>query len=412
MKHHTIGYLEMAKKPYELKIQKNTDGLIQNHLIVDQMGGGKTNLLMSICWGQYKAYKESKGKYGVLPIVFVPDFEWGKVSLASKDDNIAPEYSPEGIDAELVTFPCCGKPSYMQHPVFSIDFHDLDVEDICQFANMKTLKEIGQVRKLLNSFGDKVVDMELFIHALETGPESVSALYEVFFKLNEMGLFNTSRYPVFSWEESFKKLKPIIFNLGDVSDEIFQALAGYLLRKLKELGQYKYNHCVLKKNKIDEAKTLGKDSALTLSEWDQFLLKWFNIGILIDEAPTVLPATTSSTLTGYPATRHFKTLSTNRGRKMGIKYTYLITQYYMDVYYKFRRRPRFLWLGSEVSKEDKDYMRENKIINRDDISMILSNPKFNFCIIDTKHYQDNFDELRRLAGAARVKIYRSPCGVF
>lgn len=267
---YPLGFLKVSKKTHYLKFLKNTPDLIENHLIVDQMGGGKTNLLTSITYGLFKAFSESKGKEGALPICMMPKFEWYKVNLASRNDNIAPELSPKSMNPSLITFPVCKKPEHIPIPQYSIDFRDLTYEDIGMFANLKSNDSLGDIKKILLEIGEQ--DIELFVDNLE-GKKKLSGLYYVFSELQHKGLFDTERFPVFDWKALIRELKPIIINFGTITDSLFQALGGYLFRKLFELGDYNFNYVILKKDAIFEAKQQGKVTDLKLSEEDKFFLR-------------------------------------------------------------------------------------------------------------------------------------------
>lgn len=416
---YSLGHLSKKGEDFVLPIPKNTDDLIENSLIVDQMGGGKTNLLMSLVYGYHSQYVQTNGERGVLPVVFVPKFEWYKMGLASEHDNIAPGLLPESVETSQVTFPVCEKPDVVKMPEYSIPFSDLTIEDIGSFSGMRSNKDLGEIQGLLESLG-KDPSIHQFLDAMWTrnrdGERQLiskySALYYTFSKLERTGLFNTQNYPVFSWKELVMKKQPIVLNFGRVQNSVFQGLGGYLLRELESLGDYKYNHVVLKKNTIDEARQRGEKPPFQLTEEENFFLKWFNIGLFIDEAPKLFTNTTSSTLAGFPATKSFKTISGNDGRKMGFKYTVLITQFYKDVYFSFRKRPTRVYFGNKISKEDFDFIAEEKILHPNDMHALLSNKKFCFTMVDMPRYRKYWRHPARRMACYKFKAYRSPCGVF
>lgn len=413
---YLFGLKTLSKKPFHVKFKKITDDLSERHLILDQQGGGKTGVMMSLVYGQNKAFQESKGKYGAFCIVFVTKFEWLKVRLASLDNNIAPGLSPEQLDATHLTFPCCGKSRHIIMPEVSINFKDLTVEDIGAFANMKTVNELGSIKSLIETLPEGF-DIDEFLEGMKNEDGKVykeyRGLYYIFSTLHEQGLFDTETYPEFDWFEYLCKMKPIIFSFGKITNALYQALVGVLLRKLYELGDFKFNESLYKYNMLIKAKEQGKKlENVELTFLDKFLISYFNLALFIDEAPKLFPPTPSRNLKSYPATYHFKEISSNDGRKIGFKYAYLITQYYKDIYDSLRGRAGYLWFGNKVSSEDRQFLADHNILHRDDIPIILKNDKFCFSLVDHQRYKNLIQSKARARAISKFKVYRSPCGLF
>lgn len=419
---HPLGYTQNSKQIFNFELKKNTDSLSERHIILDQMGGGKTGLIMSFAYGMYKAYNETKGKYGALPIVFVTKFEWAKVKLASLDDNIAPSLDPEALDCNLVTFPCCGKSRHIEMDEFAIEFNDLSVEDIGRLANMKSIDELGSIKALIKSLPDNynISDfLDLMFIESQDGTMRIKkefqGLYYIFSTLEELGLFDTKKYKIFDWKKLLYTLKPIIFSFGHITNEIYQALVGYLLRKLYDIGNYRLDESLFKYNKLLEAKQKDLDIKkleIELTDYDKFLISRFHIAIFVDEAPKLFVPTNSRNLKSYPATYYFQIISSNDGRKLGFKYSFLVTQYIKDIYDKLRKRNGYWWFGNKVSTEDRDFLATEKIILYDDIPKILNNPKFCFSMVDMNDYANNINSILRGRAVTKIQIFRSPCGVF
>ncbi|MFW9872647.1 MAG: hypothetical protein ACFFG0_06050 [Candidatus Thorarchaeota archaeon] len=413
---YPIGYMEKSKKDFHLDLQKNTSDLIINNLIIDFMGGGKSNLLSSIAYGQFQTYIKTSGERGSLPIIFSPKFEYLKLSLPSKDDNIAPQLSPDSMDAIQITFPICQPPELLKDELEmrSIIFNDMTTEDIGLLAGITKSKGLGRIKKILKEIG-KNYTIEQFIDYLEnpeTGRQDYSDLYYVYSTFYDIGLFDNEKYKPFKWEEELTKLKPIIINFGKMWDNQIQSLGGYLLRKLYELGDWVHDNVKLKSDFIKDRKKNKIESDLKFTEREKFLKKYFNLSLLIDEAPRLLTYTVSTTLTSYPANRYFQIISSNDGRKLGFRYNYVVTQFFADMYHKFRRRYRYIWFGNKVTGEDRDYITSNKILNPNDVTIVLRNKKFFFTVVDMQNYNNYKDEEIRKRFITRFKTYRCPCGVF
>ena len=423
---YPLGFLEKSKKTYCLDLPINSSDLIVNNLILDFMGGGKTNLLTSIAYGQFKAFKESDAKRGTIPIIFSPKFEYMKIKIPSKDDNIAPELRPDGIDAIQITFPICNPPDYIIDllDMRSIIFEDLSVEEIALLGGIsptntelmsKIKLALDKLRAEFSPFGiEEFIDyIKNFTDLDEAGKKKkrgpdITQLYYHFSTYYEIGLFDNKKYPPFVWKDEIKKLKPVVINFGKMWDSQIQSLGGYMLRKLHEFGDWIYDNVRVKGEFIKGLKEMD----LTFTEEEKFFGKYFYVSLLIDEAPKMLTYTTSSTLTNFPANKYFQVISSNEGRKLGFKYTYIVTQFFADMYHKFRRRYRFVWFGNRVTGEDRVYISDKQILSDEDIPLILNNKKFFFTVIDMNGYNNNKKhEAIRRKWVTKFMVYRSPCGV-
>jgi len=406
----TIGYYRGKKTPFELEMPQNlTTTMNQNFLMLARQGTGKTNLFMIMIHALIKAYKENNADYGAIPIIFSPLFEFTQMNLPSKDENLAPYQTPEGVECLQFTFKIANPPPDLDVRILGIDFKLLTQEDICSFAGFSgDLKVLGNVQKLLERMRAEKpnYDIDDFLEKVYEEKPLKDALYYVFSKLKEQGFFD-KQYAQIDWMAWIKERKPIIFNFGEIDDKFtYNAIVGVLLAGLWDLSNQFYS-AFLKNQRIELLKSEGKEyeNKYTMSEDEKFLLKNFWIAIFMDEAHQILHNTKSTDLKYFPAHSYYKKIADLMGRKRGFKYNFLITQKCMELYYGFRKSFTYLFLGSTIFQNDKDYMQDELSIKKDHIGAITALNKYEWAVVNLDKYHS-----RKANCIKKFKAYLSPCG--
>ena len=401
----------------------------KNILLLAQQGSGKTNLLMLNIYMMYKTYLETGSDFGCLPIIFTPTYEFLKMSRPSKNVNMPPELVPEGINASHITFECCEPIDSELLEIVSFKFNDLTVEDICAFAGLandssifgavqkiKERIEYGWIEKIKveeeystknGEIKTKMVSKEIehppnpdynvddFIEMVVSENSLKNALYYVYTKLKKLGMFNEDK--IFDLRELIKRQKPIIFHFGDLDDKnIMSSLAGIIMRKLWEIGQEYYNATLKTRKDV-------------FTDWEMFLLKNFTIGLFMEEAHQILYATRSGGMaieSNHPAHAWFKKITTLMGRKRGFKYSFIITQAFMEIFYGVRKKFTFLMIGDSIFPDDINFIESDLKVNPKHLIKMTRLPKFSWTILDIEKYG------KRKAGcASKFRSYLSPCGI-
>lgn len=386
-----------------------TTTMNQNFLFLARQGVGKTNLFMNIVYSLIKTYWEEESGYGAIPIVFSPLFEFTQLSLPSKNENLAPMQMPEGIECLQFTFKIANPPPDMNIRVLGLRFNELTQEDICAFAGFSgDLKILGNVQKLLlrmrNDNPSYTID-DFLEEVLEEKPLK-DALYYVFSKLKEDGFFDDSLEHIdwFSW---IKERKPIIFNFGDIDDKFtYNSITGILLGGLWKLSTKFYN-AFLKNQRLENRKSQGLriESYHLLTDDESFLLKNFWVALLFDEAHQIFHATKSTELKYFPAHSYYKKISDLMGRKRGFKYNLLVTQKCMELYYGFRKSFTYLYVGSIIFQNDREYMNTELGIKKEHISRICRLTKYEWAVVNLDLYHSRVTKCIR-----KFKSYLSPSG--
>jgi len=405
-----IGFLRKSKVPYRLVLPQNlTTTMNQNFLMLAKQGTGKTNLFMCIVHALYKAYMEEDSQFGAIPIIFSPLFEFTQMNLPSKNENLAPGQTPEGIECLQFTFKMANPPQDADVRVLGINFNALTQEDICAFAGFSgDLKILGNVQKLLMKLRDEIPDYTIddFLAKVWEEKPLKDALYYVFSRLKEDGFFDEDLERI-DWMSWIRERKPIIFNFGEIDDKfVYNSLTGILLNGLWALSTKFYN-AFLKYQRLQDRKERGLEisEAQKLTEDEAFLLKNFWIALLFDEAHQIFHATKSTELKYYPAHSYYKKISDLMGRKRGFKYNFLVTQKCMELYYGFRKSFSKLFVGSVIFQNDKDYMYTELGIKKDHIQDICRLGKYEWAVVDLDKYHSRITKCIK-----KIKSYLSPCG--
>jgi len=415
-----IGEYIKSKESFKFDFPENKPDLVRNYLLFDKQGSGKTNLLMNICFEMYKLYYEREGKYGCLPIVFSPFFEWATLGVPSKENNLSPFREPESLETIQLTFTMSRPQNPTKFKIIAFDFKDLTVEDIGSFANAKTNEALGKIRKIINMLKEgytlkkKGSQEEItaepnpdytikdFLQLVEILFGVADSLYYVFAKLNDNDFFNVNIYGSFDWLYYIKQRKPIIISFGNITDKnMYQAVGGYMLRKLFELSN-RYFDVFLKASEINSGMI---ENNLTPDE--EFLLKYYKISLLFEEAHQFFPNTTSTTLTSFPVIDYYMKISQQVGRKQGHKFNFLISQKSKFLYHGLRMEADGIFLGSKLSQDDRELLKDTyKSLDDDLINYFVRLPKFSFCLFHPNRFTDG------LGGYAdKFKVYRSPSGM-
>ena len=397
---YPLGVNRISKNTFYYNFPQNSDQFIRTGLFLSHQGDGKTNLLQSLVYGYKKAFDETKGKCGAIPIVFSILFEWTQINYPSKDDNVSPELEPDGIEAIQYTFQLANPPEEEKKlEIVSIPFCDLTVEDLALFCGLRSNKELGIIAKYVKFLKKEKPDYTIddFIDYIVEDKGVADALYYVFDKLRGEGFFNQD-YLKFDWYNAIKQRKPIVFNLGEIDNvNLLQGIAGYLLRTLFDLATIYYNA------KRKYYTTGRKKSSLT--EKERFLVENFNVALIFEEAHSFFMPNPSRMLLSSPATDYFRRITSQLGRKRGFKYSWLVTTNVMFIYDQLRKTDELIF-GSRITADDWIFMDKELQIPRKIIEKISKNPKFGFCIMDP-------DRVRRLQTPciSLIRSYRSPCGM-
>lgn len=384
--------LPSKKKTFNFIIGENNDELKVNFFLLSKQGTGKTNMLMLKVFYLYKAFIESGGKEGCIPIIFAPMFEYAKMSvptnLENKEGSTPSGAKPQGIESLQYAFAMSNVPEYIKEDInlIALDFTSLTTEDIGVFAGISgNLDALGRVGKILARLKENKGDdysIDDFLEAVVKDQAVFNACHYVFTKLKESGLFDPT-LPRFDWLEALKQKKPIVFNFGDInSSQIYQALGGILLNALWKTSN-KFTTAVYKK-----ARKVS-DPTIELTEDDEFFINSFVIGLFFEEAHQFFPPTTTKVLRSFPAHHVFKQISMQMGRKRGFKYNFLITQRLELIYKEFRSEWDYILLGSKTDGTDREQLYNffKRIIPDYKLARQLAigvckNDKFEFCIVN------------------------------
>ena len=148
--------LPSKKKTFNFIIEENSDDLKVNFFLLSKQGTGKTNMLMLKVFYLYKAFIESGGKEGCIPIIFAPMFEYAKMSvptnLENKEGKTPTGAKPQGIESLQYAFAMSNVPEYIKEDInlIALDFTSLTTEDIGVFAGISgNLDALGRVGKIL-----------------------------------------------------------------------------------------------------------------------------------------------------------------------------------------------------------------------------------------------------------------------
>lgn len=417
-----IGIKVKSKEPYHWKIEKNTEELIKNHILLDKQGSGKTNLLMSMSYEIYSAYNETEAKFGALPIIFSPFFEWTKLRIPSKFDNMSKNREPDILDSEQMSFELANPVDPSRFRMIAFDFNDLNVYDIASLINKRDNKSLGKIKKCLRDlrFGWKGktsagVEIERegkehptiydFLEIVEVREGISDDLFFVFSELEERGFFDVDKYWKFDWWEILRLKKPLVFNFGAIPKEspFYQAIAGYLLRKLMDISQQYLNATL----KSEEHKN-NPNSTITLTDDEKFLVKNFQIALIFEEAHRFFPNTKATEFLSYPAIMYYKDISRAVGRKQGFKYSFLISQEIMMLCHALRKLSGDdeVFLGSKLGTDDREYLHEIYKVPDETVSAMVSLPKYSWAVFRPTKFQN-----KRKGFVSQFKAYRSPVGV-
>jgi len=406
----TIGYLRKSKISFDLVLPENLSSTMnQNFLILARQGTGKSNLYMNIIYSLMKAYWEENSHYGAIPIVFSPLFEFTQMNLPSKTENLAPHQNPEGIDCLQFTFKIANPPPDSDVRVLGIRFRDLTQEDICSFAGFSgDVKILGSVQKLLMKLRTEKPEYTIvdFLDWVWEEKPLKDALYYVFSKLRDDGFFDEDLEKI-DWVGWIRERKPIIFNFGEIDDKfIYNSITGILLDGLWKVSNKYYNAYLkyqrLKNRKSNNEEIREKDK---LTDDESFLLSNFTIALFFDEAHQIFHATKSTELKYFPAHSFYKKISDLMGRKRGFKYNFLITQKCMELYYGFRKSFTYLYVGSIIFQNDKDYMITELGMKKDDVSVTCRLNKYEWAVVNLDKYHSEIAKC-----IVKFKAYLSPAG--
>lgn len=410
MEYIALGKYIMKKDEFVFEIPENTTGSQnKNFLLLCKQGSGKTNLLQLIMFKLYKKYIDTDSKFGAIPIVFSPLFEFSNISLESKDNNLPPEDVPEPLDSLQYCFEMSNPPKDDENiKIIYIPFSELTIEDIASFAGYSNdNKVLGHLQKLIEDLKSEYkdeYDIDTFINKLRDYKPLYDALYYVFTKLRSQGFFN-KKYQRFNWLESIKERKPIIFNFGDINIKtLYNTITGYLLRKLFELSNVYYN-AYTKRDRMERAKDKGIETTEVMTDDEKFLIDNFYVALFFEESHQILYQSQSLNLNSCPAHYSYKQISDLLGRKKGFKYNFLVTQRIMELYIYFRKQSNYLIIGSEVYDDDINYMIKEMKFPKQAIPMIVGLPKYSFSLVNSAKMQ-----ARKDGSIAKFSAYRSPCG--
>lgn len=397
-----LGQYILSDATFEFELVKNDPSTVNtNTIICATQGTGKTNLFMLITYSLYKKYIDSDFKYGAIPVVFAPMFEFTQLNIPSKSVNLPPGVEPEGISGCQYTFKLANPPE--DNPdikIIRLNFRELTVEDICSFAGYSDdNKVLGYTQKLIENLARTNPDYTVddFIQAVEEFETKTlkDALYYVFTKLKDSGLFDEGEE--FDWLTALRQLKPICINFGEIDEKSwYNSLCGILLRKLWRTSIVYYNAYL---------KSLRPETAEDLSDDEQFLLKHFSIALLVDEGHQILYNSPSITLTSFPAHHYFKKIASLMGRKRMFKYNFIVTQAMMEIYHGFRKKFNYLCLGSEVFEDDKSYFEKELKFLKEDVLEMTNNQKHCWSFTNISDYKK-----RKKFSVHFFKAYLSPCG--
>lgn len=406
-----MGGFKKIKIPENLTTTPN-----RNYFMIATQGSGKTNVLMLMSYYLYKLYIDTENKYGALPIIFAPTFEFmqlEKPSGESKKRFMPPATEPEGIPCVNITFPICDPIKHNNLQVCSFDFNTFDAPEILGFTDLSDDdKYLGAVKKLkeriLNGYEIKrgkekieIPPMEFnlnnFIEAVREDSMLKDALYYVYTNLRDMGMFDNEKYPVINIKDLIKQKKPIIFHFGDLDErQRMSGIAGIILKQLWDVSNDYYN-AFLKKQTNEE-----------LSEWEDFLLKNWTIALIMEEAHQILYATKSGGMSlesKHPAHYWFKKIVALMGRKRGFKYSFIVTQKFMEIFYGIRTAFDELIIGDNLYPDDKMYLENDLKIKLLHLNKMTKLPRYSWTFLDIGAYQK-----RKKRCASRVKVYLSPAG--
>lgn len=417
---------------FNFQIPKNTSESKTNIFMLGKQGIGKSNLISLFVFFMHRLYLETKGEFGCIPILFSPLFEYVKLKEKSilKSGKYPPHGKPQGLDAIHYSFKMGNIPDYLQKEIkiVRLRFSDLTTEDIGTFANVLGKEgALGLIDKLLEELrgnvGENYTVKDFLSFVREQQGDVFNALYYVFKRLNENGLFD-AELEEFDWLKALKQRKPICFNFGEIDDEsILQALTGILLRHLFQLST-KYINAVYKTVNLQKLKKDNPEKYL--NEEERWFLHNFVIGLFFEEAHQFFPPTTTKVLRSFPASKYFKLISMAMGRKRNFKFNFIVSQRLELLYKEFRTEFDELFTGSKVDANDKTalgLMFQQIIANSKDvrvlIALICGNKKFEFTMTDLNALTSIISKLERKeeltsndAPLHKFKAFIAPCGQY
>lgn len=399
-----LGKTVLTNKIHNFELPKNEPKAKNNLFLLGKQGIGKTNLMMLFIFYAYKCYIETKGKYGFIPIVFSPLFEYTKLKNKSTIQGmLPPNQQPKGIDALHFSFRMANVPVYLQKEVklFRINFSELTTEEIGVFAGFSGNEDaLGKIEKILEKLQSAKPNYTVkdFLLMMKPDKPVLNSTYYVFKRLDENGLFDES-LEIFDWFSVLKERKPICFHFGDIDDEnIYQAIGGILLRTLFQLSNEYINAVYKSKRNVK------------LTEREQWFLDNFVIGLFFEEAHMFFPPTTTNVLRSFPTHKTYKKISQALGRKRNFKFNFLVSQYLDLIYHGFRTDFDYVFLGSKVGAKDKaelyNLFRKTIISSKDCtlfVSALCANNDFEFSVT-------NVNDLNKVANNIKVDV--PPVGQF
>lgn len=420
---------EIEGNDYIFKIPKNADNIINNWLLLAEMGKGKTNFaeLVGLYYG-YKAYIDSDGDYGWLPIVLSPAFEWNRTQYPSLDKtNLPPNLSPEGLPVIKLSFNIAFGPNDEEERK-QIDYiigisEDEFFEEESIVDNIITLL-IGyaEMSKLdyhtLYDYVDEFVDdvkkrvktdrlnmdivMKELNNAIRTKKKDLYRAMRGMFKiLIKRGLFTKHKI---EWLELIKQRKPIVISFGSLDSSekgIYQFLGGIVFKELNKIGMI-YENALHKKQR-----------GMELTKTEEWLLKYWRIGFIIEEAVTFFPSTTSTTLKSYPCIDIFREISTQRGRKRGFKFNFIICTNLKMLFPDIRDKFKYL-VTKYLNNFDIGILRDmglNQLVIQN--MQMLKVADFQFALTDLERYKEKRSLIPFtgvMYGVRQIVVYKSPCG--
>lgn len=418
-----------SRSLFNFQIPANDPDAKTNIFLLGKQGIGKTNIISLFMFFMFMLYEKTKAKHGCIPIIFSPLFEYTKLKHKTvlKSGLFPPNANAQGMDAIHYSFKMANVPPYLedQIKIVRLDFKELTTEDIGTFGNIMGNEDaLGRVDKILEAieadYGPNY-SVDEFLEAVQEDKAVYNALYYIFKRLKQNGLFDES-ISVFDWEDALRQKKPICFHFGEIEDESsLQALTGILLRKLFKLSN-KYINAVYKKVNIESQ----KDSELLLTEDEKWFLDNFVIGLFFEEAHRFFPPTTTKVLRSFPASKYFKLISMALGRKRNFKFNFLVSQRLELIFKEFRTEFDYLFTGSKVDATDKKFLygmfRQVVPTAADSnylVAQVCANQRFEFTAIDVNKLSVfvSKSQAKEPIGdndfpLTKFKAFVSPCGQY
>lgn len=398
----------------EIEIYENkTTTQNRNYFCIATQSSGKTNLLMLLLTMLYNLFVNSSFKFGALPIVFAPSFEFMQIESPSKSKNMPPNIEPEGINCSHITFPICEPIRNPKLNVYSFDFSSFDERMILGFTDLRDEdKYFGAIKKLIGrikngytkgKWKNKIVmpprefNLKNFIDEVREDSQLKDTLFHVFTDLRDKGMFDTKKYPALDLKKIVVNCKPIIFHFGDLDErQRISGIAGIILKQLWDISTIYYNA------------HLKKQDNQKLDEFEEFLLVHWTVALLMDEAHQILYATKSGGMaleSKHPSHYWFKKITALMGRKRGYKYSFIVTQKFMEIFYGIRTTFDELIIGQTVYPDDKVFLEQDLKIRPNHITKMTRLPRFCWTFLNIDRYQK-----RRKKCASKVRVFLSPAG--